>query len=177
MKRLIPWFGIAVILVVIFGTMYVILQQFERSDANSPQIQLAEDTAAMLNQGTHPMGAVGGYTNISTSLASFIIIYDKSGRVVAGSGYLNGVIPAAPIGVLLGANSSEYHAVTWQPQAGTRIAAVSVAANKYYVLSGRSLRLVEAQEDRTLQLAMVGCIISLLFLAVLAGCKLSTHRA
>ena len=44
MKEHLPWFASLAILVVVFGTIYGAVQQSQRSDANSPQIQIAEDT-------------------------------------------------------------------------------------------------------------------------------------
>ncbi len=166
MKKLLPWLFVAITLVVLFGTIYTIAQQVQRSDANYPQIQLAEDTAAALNHDNLALGQVYGSVNIATSLAPFTIIYDKTGRVVTGSGYLNGHVPKIPIGLLSAAKGKDHNAVTWQPQKNVRVAAVSVAAKNYYVLSGRSLREVEKNETTTLQLAMLGGIVSMILLAV-----------
>jgi hypothetical protein len=99
--------------------------------------------------------------DIGKSLAPFTIIYSKSGQVVAGSGYLSGSIPTAPLGILTQAKGNAYNSVTWQPQTGVRIAAVAMAANNYYVLSGRSLTEVEKNENRTLQLAALGGLAAL----------------
>jgi hypothetical protein len=164
MRRFFPWLGAAAILTVIFGTMYAAIQQAQRRDANYPQIQLAEDTATNLNAGNKPRALVSGKVNFGSSLAPFIIIYDKAGHAVAGSGILDNTIPDVPKGMLAAASGRPYHAVTWQPQAGVRIAAVTVAAQNYYVLSGRSLSEVEKNESRTLQLASLGCIVCLLIL-------------
>jgi len=59
MKRLVPWFGAAVLLVVIFGTVYTVVQQSQRIGANYPQVQLAEDAAASLDKGANPNDLVG----------------------------------------------------------------------------------------------------------------------
>lgn len=170
MKSIISKLAMAGIVVVIFGTLYAVVQQAQRNDANYPQIQIAEDTAADLNHAQAP--TVYGDVDMQTSLASFTIIYDKAGRVVVGSGYIKGKVPKAPLGILTAAKGHEYHAVTWQPEKNVRLAAVSVAAKDYYVLSGRSLREVEKNETQTLQLAVAGGIIALLLLAVAIVAKL-----
>jgi hypothetical protein len=164
MKQVVPWFGAAALLLVIFGTIYTVTQQAQRSSANYLQIQLAEDNAALLNSGVNPAEVTTDQVNMQSSLDPFIIIYDKAGRAVggAGSGFLDNKRPAVPYGVLTAANDTEYHAVTWQPAAGVRIAAVTVAAKNYYVLSGRNMREVEKSESRTLVLTAFG------FLAALA---------
>jgi hypothetical protein len=161
MKKQFPWFGAAVVLIIIFGTMYGVVQQAQRHAANSPQIQIAEDTAAALNKGTKPAALAAGKVSLNASLAPFTIIYDKSGRIVAGNGYLDGRVPSVPYGVLRAANNQAYHFVTWQPQDGVRIAAVTVVADNYYALSGRSLKEVEANENVTFQFVLLGGIASL----------------
>ena len=168
-----PWFGATAILIVIFGTLYGVVQQSQRTDANYPQLQIAQDTAAALNQGDKPSTLVGARVNVGESLAPFTIIYAKSGQVVAGSGLLNGTVPRAPYGILTAANGRTFNYVTWQPQGGVRIAAVTVAANYYYVLSGRSLREVEANESHTLHISLLGGVASLI---VLAAMYLLTRR-
>ena len=80
-----PWLGAGAILVVIFGTIYTVAHQAQRQDANYPQIQIAEDAAAALNRGVKPAALVSGKVDLGASLAPFTIIYDKSGRIVAGS--------------------------------------------------------------------------------------------
>src|SRR5438045_1128517 len=83
----------------------------------------------------------------------------------AASGYLDGRTPAVPYGVLTAAKGRDYHMVTWQPAGDVRIAAVTVAAKNYYVLSGRSLKEVEHNEARTMILCAFGLAVSLAALA------------
>ncbi|HUD11366.1 MAG TPA: hypothetical protein VMS08_03070 [Candidatus Saccharimonadia bacterium] len=174
MKKLIPWAGASLILVIIFGTMYGIVQQSQRRAANDPQIQLAQDAATALNRGASPRQVVNGHVNMQESLAPFVIVYNKSGQVVVGSGYLGGTIPKVPYGVLTAANNKPYWFVTWQPQTNVRIAAVSVTASNYYVLSGRSLTVVEVNEQHTLRIALLGAVAAMV---VLAGMLAAMHRS
>ena len=155
------WLSAAAILVIIFSTIYTVVQQAQRSDANYPQIQLAEDTAAALNGGARPASLVNGRVNLADSLAPFVVIYTRSSQVVAGSGYLEDHIPCPPLGVLKAAQGKDYSAVTWQPRPGVRLAAVTVSANNYYVVSGRSLKQVETNENQTFILAFSGGLLSL----------------
>jgi hypothetical protein len=161
MKKLFPWFAALALLIVIFGSLYGVVQQAQRRDANWPQIQLAEDTAVQLNQDGYPLALTSGQVDISKSLTPFTIIYDKKGTPVSSSGYLDNKTPQAPIGILKAAAGKDYHAVTWQLKGGVRVAAVSVAAKNYYVLSGRNLREVEKNENNTLQLSLLGGIAAL----------------
>ena len=167
MKKLIAGLSVVGILIIIFGTIYAAVQQSQRSDANYPQIQIAEDQAAQIKNAYDSQAASSlSPVDMRSSLAPFTIIYNKTGQVVSGSGYLDGKVPQVPLGVLADAQGKTYNAVTWQPQKGVRIAAVVVAAKDYYVLSGRSLAEVEKNEDHTLQVTLIGGVLSLLLLGV-----------
>jgi hypothetical protein len=179
MRKLICGLAGVGILVIIFGTIYGVAQQVQRSDANQPQIQISEDTAAQISSSYDPhIASTFTPVDMRASLAPFTIVYDKTGRVVSGSGYLNGRVPKAPLGILKAAQGKTYNAVTWQLQKGTRIAAVTVAIKNYYVLSGRSLTEVEKNETHTLQLSMIGGVLSLLLLgiAVMVRAQVVEHR-
>jgi hypothetical protein len=167
MHKLLPYLGAAVIMTVLFGTIYVGEQTILRQDANDPQIQLAEDVASQLNGGASPTDVIAGArVTMQTSLAPFIIVYNSSDQVVAGSGYLQGSIPSIPLGVLAATTPTHDRLVTWQPAAGVRDATVTVAANHYYVLSGRSLREVEQRETKLLELTSAGWGVSIVVLFV-----------
>jgi hypothetical protein len=154
-----------------------VVQQAQRADANYPQIQLAEDTAAQLKSSFNPsIPASLAPADMRSSLAPFIIIYDKKGKVVSGSGYLNGKVAKAPLSMLEASKGKDYNAETWQPQKGVRIAAVTVTSDKYYVLSGRSLKEVEKNENRTFWLAFAGFILSLLLIAAGVVAKVAVSR-
>ncbi len=187
MKKFIPWMAAAAIIVVTFGTMYGAVQQSQRNDGDMPQVQMAQDMASALNDGVMPNVAMtrnveaSDSVNIETSLDPFTIIYSKSGEPIASSGYIKSNIPEdtmpkVPFGVLKAADNKPYHRVTWQPENGVRIAAVAVAANNYYVLSGRSMKLLEQNELRTFQVAAFGCAVSLGILAVAFAATQSLTR-
>ncbi|MGH7237815.1 MAG: hypothetical protein ACREGF_04740, partial [Candidatus Saccharimonadales bacterium] len=57
------------------------------------------------------------------------------------------------------------HRVTWQPVSGVRVAAVAVAAKGYYVVSGRSMQVVEQSIQRTFTIAFSGGLASLVVLS------------
>jgi hypothetical protein len=166
MRKITLGLAAALIITLVFGTMYALTQQTLRQSANNPQIQMAEDAAVQLNHGARPAPLVGGRVDIESSLSPFVIVYEKSGKVAASSGYLNGAIPALPHGVLTSAKGDSYNAVTWQPQAGVRIASVTVAADNYYVLSGRSLRETESRESTLTKLAAAGWLAALCVLTI-----------
>ena len=181
-RRLAAWFLIgAVVLTTACGVAYLEAQQLLRSSANSPQEQLAEDAARALDGGATPASLVGpgsaaaglagsGTVDVATSLAPFVAIYDSAGAVLATNGELGAVAPVPPPGVLATAASNGRDAVTWQPRPGVRIATVVIAWNGGTALAGRSLRVVEQQEDAALALAAVGWLagIAALGMAIVA---------
>jgi hypothetical protein len=169
MKKYLPWLGAAVIITVIFGSLYGAVQQDLRQGANDPQLQLAEDMATQLDSGLSPRSVASDKIDIGKSLAPFVVIYNKQGQPVAGNGYLDDSLPSAPIGVLTSARAGHDNKVTWQPKASIRLATVVSAAHNYYVLSGRSLREVEKRETEVMDIAALGWFLSLLALAVTYG--------
>lgn len=163
MKRYIPFGFVVVIITILIGTAYGIGQQILRLSANDPQIQLAHEVAMQLDQGAIPDDVVGAYkVNIAQSLASFVVVYDKTGNPVAGTGYLDGVRPKAPIGVLKAADNHSDNRVTWEPKTDVRVASVTVSTKQYYVLAGRSLREVEAREQKLSEIALSGWVAAML---------------
>ncbi len=150
------------VITIIFGTIEVVAQQNIRMDANDPQIQLAQDAAVALDSGQTPASLTPGHVDMANSLAPFVIIYDTQGRVVSGSGTIHGVVPAPPIGVLRAAHGQDYNFVSWEPtgRKSLRIASVETSTSKYYVLSGRNLREVEAREQQTMLYVLFGWVVA-----------------
>ena len=149
------------------GLTYLTAQQMWRQAANDPQIQLARDAGAALEQGA-PVDAVlpSAQVDIERSLAPFLMMLDDGGKIVASSGRLRGALQTVPAGVLDQVRSSGEERVTWQPDAGVRIASVVVrisGAHPGFVVAGRSLR---ESEDRTRQF---GGLIGLAWIVMLAG--------
>jgi hypothetical protein len=170
---LLLWLPAAVAVTVGVGAAYAIGQQVLRSDANDPQVQIAEDAAAALTNGASPHAVVNGPTvDLAHSLGTSVTVLDPSDHVAASSAMLNGRVPLPPSGALRAADGGDANTVTWQPQAGVRQAAVIVSyhgrSGAGTVLVSRSLRLVEERENALLLLSMVGWLASLLVAAVLA---------
>ena len=143
--------------------LYLIPQQVLRQGLNDPQIQLAGDLAARLEQGSLPGSAVpAAQIDMARSLAPFVIVYDDQGHPLASQAVLNGAIPAPPSGVFDFVRQHGEERVSWQPilasgsQDGVRIAAVVRRANGAhpgFVLAGRNMREVEARESQVSHMA------------------------
>jgi len=170
MKRILVLFGASMVVVtIIFGTIYGVVQQDQRLGADSPQLEMAQNVRSKLEQGVSLPNAVPAEpVQVASSLSPFVIVYGKDGKVMAYNGQLGIAPPTLPEGVLDNASPTKTHRLTWQPTDTTRIAAVITQTNdgKYYVLSGRNLVEVERIENRTLLLCLFGWVISV---GVLSG--------
>lgn len=155
------------LLFITFATIFGVTQQVLRSGANDPQIQMAESVSASLEMGVPTYQLVPGVVHIEHNLSPFVLIYDRTGKLLSGDGLLGNALAKIPPGVLTAADGQEYNAVTWQPQSAVRVATVTVASKHYYVVSGRSLKEVEKREQQTLTIALVGGIVAAT--ALLAG--------
>lgn len=155
------WLPLAAVSTALSILVYLAVQQVQRSDANDPQIQLAEDAVHTLERGAALASVIpAGKVEMEFSLAPFVIAYDPAGRAVAGSGALRGRLPAPPAGVFDFVRAHGEERVTWQPERGVRIASVvrrAEAPDIGFVLAGRSLREVERREEYT-RLACAGAL-------------------
>lgn len=137
---------LSVIITAFCGLIFFTLGQNYRLSANDPQIQISEYTANMLSQGGDVKTIMPPeQADLSRSLATFVIAYDKDGNPTASSAKLDGQVPVLPKGVLDAALINGQNRVTWQPKEGVRIAAVVTRFEGGYVLAGRSLREVDAR--------------------------------
>jgi hypothetical protein len=134
---------------------------------------MAEDAASKLNTGATPAFVVNraAVVDLSTSLATFVIVFDSKHNVLASDASLDGGVPVPPAGLLESATPGTPNAVTWEPQAGVRVATVTAAWNGGFVLVGRSLSRVERLEDNAglIAGASLTCILAALALASLAA--------
>jgi len=167
------WTLAAVFLTLCIGVFYVAIQQALRLGANDPQISIAQDVAAALQQNRKPADMLTGRIEIPYNMAPFVIIYDNMGNVVAGDGYVDGDIPIMPFGVLQRTSEGTVHTVTWEPKPGVRIASVSTRAGNYYVVSGRSLLVVE---DHIASVTTYAGMVWLLSMATIGAAFLIVER-
>jgi hypothetical protein len=155
--------GLATVLAL---ALNVIPQQVLRLGANDPQIALADDLVAKLEQGIAPTDAVSPASiDIARSLTPFVIAYDNQGHPLVSKARLDGAIPAPPSGVFDYVRQHGQDRLSWQPVRGTvrsvRIAAVVERVSPVggapggFVLAGRNMREVESREHLVGQLAML----------------------
>lgn len=153
------WLPIAILATAIAWLPYAIGQQVLRQSANDPQIQMAQDAAAKLEDGQQIQQVVPAEkVNIAKSLAPYIIIFDANGKPVASSAQLNGQTPTIPAGVFDDVRQTGEDRITWQPQPDVRSAIVVTqfkGPTSGFVLVGRSLREVEQRENGIMLLSLL----------------------
>jgi hypothetical protein len=149
LKIIKKWLPLAIATAGLCALVYLTVQQSLRMGANDPQIQMAEDAASSLNAGASVESVVpSAKVEIADSLAPFVIVFDDSGKVLASSATLHGVVPAYPAGVLDYVRQKGQDRVTWQPKVGVRMATVVVPYNNGFVMAGRSLTEIEKRESQ-----------------------------
>jgi hypothetical protein len=148
------------------GVLYITLQNNYRQNANDPQIQIAEDMANYLAAGISPQTLIstGLPVDIASSLGTYAIVFDESGKVVLSSAKLRGKDVELPAGTLEYAKANKENRITWEPEEGITSAVVVVhydGAADGYVAVGRSLREVEKRESQLTKIVFWGWLISL----------------
>ena len=146
-KMLLVWVLVSFMFTMTFGAIYLAQQQNYRLSANGQHFQIALDTAIKLNAGASanevlPTGSV----DIKQSLSPVVMIYGKDRHLLATNALLNGKAPVFPSGVLANVTPNGSR-VTWQPEAGVRMASVTVSYSDGYVVAAQSLRETETLID------------------------------
>lgn len=147
------WILASFVVTGVCGTIYWTVQQSLRQSAYDPQIQMAEDTATLLNNGKFQPGPTNLYPiDISKSLSPFLIVYDSRGNVISSDAILNGQTPKMASGVFDWVAVHGEDRFTWQPQNDTRIGTIVVPfkSDKMsgFVVAGRNMREVEWRIER-----------------------------
>jgi sensor histidine kinase regulating citrate/malate metabolism len=163
------YFTAMVIVTIMTGLVYVNVQQTYRSNANDPQIQLANEINANLKAGRSIERLWPDSIDIQSSLGVFAALYDEHAQPLRSSALLDGKIPQLPPGVFDFAKNQGEDRITWQPRAGVRMAMVVLRGNfspVAYIAVGRSLKEVEVREQnlmKTTAICWIGMIVLILF--------------
>ena len=133
---------IIIIFLVTFTCMltYLVTQQVIRVGANEQPAQLAAETSINLESGQDAKDAIPPkITDITKSLGTFVMIYDKDKKLIAYSGMMGKSEPVYPKGILGNLDRVGEERVTWQPQAGLRFATVALKTDNNYIVAAQSL--------------------------------------
>jgi hypothetical protein len=153
-----------VVATVLFGTIYVVASQLERSSADDAPLRLASQVAAELREGQTTTLDAQPHVDLSRSLAAFVVVEDAQGKPTEGSGFLRGTLVSLPTGVLGNAAKAGQYAVTWQPTSELRFATVTLKVGSQFVSAGQSLAPTESREATIRLLVASGWLISMLVL-------------
>lgn len=159
------WLPLAVGITALSLLIMLAVQQNYRNGLDDPQMQIAEDTARVVDAGFDPtqLAPKGSAIEISASLGTWVAFYDAQLEPKASTGLLHGVIPDIPSGVFATAKERGVYAVTWQPEPGVRQALVIVpAGEKGYAVAGRNMRAVEDRESKLNFIVLVGWAFTML---------------
>jgi len=170
------WLALAFVSTVLCALVHVAVQQNYRMNLNDPQIQMAEDAATSLGSGATVKTVVPATTiDISKSLAPWIAVYDDTGKVLASSARLNGVMPAVPAGVFDSVRQNGEDRVSWESASGVRNAiVVTLFSGKAsgFVVAGRNMREVESREDQLMHMVVGAWIVLLAGAAIILAIPL-----
>jgi hypothetical protein len=170
---------IGLILTVMGGAASLTFQQMLRRGANEPQAQMAAFYASEIASGVKPDDAIPrNHVDLERSLQPFAIFYNDQGAPVTGTGYLNQTLPAPPPGVFHYLRTHPTDTVTWQPQPNVRIASVIHRVSgptPGFLLTGRSLLLVEQQESLFWRMVFIGWFV-LVFLLIAGAAFLNRSQ-
>lgn len=161
-RAVLAWVPIAVAATALSIVVYGAVQQDLRTGADDPQVQLTEDAAARLDAGA-PADAVLPTPSVemSASLGSWLMVFDRSGALLATSATLHGRPPGFPESVFGSVPAGGVDLISWQPEAGVRSAVAVRAWKGGYVVAGRSLRRVEERESHVEILVAAGWLATL----------------
>ncbi|HZZ99716.1 MAG TPA: hypothetical protein VFK07_03345 [Candidatus Paceibacterota bacterium] len=157
---------LAVAITIMAGLVYWTVQQDLRQTTNDELVQIALDFTNQLSQGT----SVGSFdpsvqSDIETSLAPFVLIYDAQGHPLTGSGLLDGSVPSLPAGVFDYAKDHSEDRFTWQPKDDIREAMVvryyTSSSSSGFVAVGHSLQETERHENKLGWQILIGWLIAL----------------
>ncbi len=163
------WLPLAVTIVIFTGLILVAVQQNYRNSANDPQIQIAEDVATAINNGSAAPDAIVSptpTTDMAASLSSFVTIYSATGTPIGSSVSLDGKLPTLPSGIFDNVKTHGQDRFTWEPQKDLRIATVvtkyTTGSDSGFVLAGRSLRDIETRESQLSLMSLIAGLAALI---------------
>lgn len=163
------YFTAILIVTIMTGLVYVNVQQVYRSNANDPQIQLANEINTNLKAGRSIERLWPDSIDIQTGLGVFAALYDEHAQPLRTSALLDGKIPQVPPGVFDFAKNEGEDRVTWQPRMGVRMALVVIRGNfspVAYIAVGRSLKEVEVREQNLMKTTAVSWAIMIFIILI-----------
>jgi hypothetical protein len=165
MQRIIVWLASVIIVTLIFGSIYVTLQQFGRRAVNAAPAAAAAVRVQQPGSGPTAVPPL----ELTADSGVFVMVFGTDNKPTSSTVALHGELPVIPAGVLETARSLGSDTVTWQPEPGLRMAVVARQAPGGVVVAGQSLTPFE-DSDRMSQLFLgAGWLGSMVVLAAAYG--------
>jgi hypothetical protein len=161
MHRIIGWLAASIIVTLIFGSVYVTLQQFGRHSANAAPAAAA--AVQVQQMGSEP--TTEPRLELTADSGVFVMVFGEDNKPVSTTVSLHGAPPDVPAGVLETARTVGSDAVTWQPEPGLRMAVVARQAPGGVVVAGQSLTPFEDSDRMSQLLLAAGWVGSMVVLA------------
>lgn len=161
MQRIAAWLAAAVVVTIIFASVYLTLQHTGREAVNNAP---AAAVALQLQQiGSDPAG--GPRLELTKDSGTFVMLYGPDNKPIYSTVTLHGDVPNLPPGVLDTTRAGGTDAITWQPEPGLRLAVVTGYAAGKVVVAGQSLTPFENADKFTQLVIAGGWLTSMLVLA------------
>lgn len=161
MQRIAAWLAAAVVVTIIFASVYLTLQHTGREAVNNAP---AAAVALQLQQiGSDPAG--GPRLELTKDSGTFVMLYGPDNKPIYSTVTLHGDVPNLPPGVLDTTRAGGTDAITWQPEPGLRMAVVTGFAAGKVVVAGQSLTPFENADKFTQLVIAGGWLTSMLVLA------------
>jgi len=167
MQRIVGWVAAALIVTIVFGSVYLTLQHIGRQEVNDAPAAAA--AAQVQNIGSEPV--TGPRLEPTPGRGIFVIVYGEDNKPVSTTVTLHGDVPDLPAGVLDTTRTAGADAVTWQPEPGLRMAVVTRQVSGKVVVAGQSLTPFENMDRWTQFVLTAGWLGSMLVLA--AACAVT----
>jgi hypothetical protein len=145
---LIFWLIIAFLATFTSLLVYVATQQVMRLGANEMPAELATEISINLENSKNLQDSIPDeIIDISKSLRTFVMVFDKDKTLIASSAVMGKDNPDYPKGVLDSVDKKGENRVTWQPQKGLRFATIAIKSGDKYIVAGHSLKETEKLID------------------------------
>jgi hypothetical protein len=170
-----------IIVTLIFGTLYVAIQQSIRMGVNDQEVQLTDDLSAAIAAGAKPTDLDPGRPiDMAKSLAPVVALFDAAGKQIVSSALVNGKPLSVPAGVFEAARAKGEDRLTLEPAPGVRLAAVvryydgagqTGTTTAGFALAARSLREAERRISDIGTIVLIGWALSILCLVYQLGAR------
>jgi len=166
--RFASWVPLAVGILLVYGILFYVMQQYIRLSANEIPLQVATHAISKLESGATLAESLptAEQVNIKSDISPFVMVCDSVGQIQASNAVLNGKTPEIPIGVFKKAESSGENKISWQPLVGFRYAIVVLPFHKNgtlgFVIGGQSMKEVESRIQFVFYQIVAGIIITLI---------------